>query len=263
MTKRISLIFIESNTNTTMPRLHSFFYRGYRRCERIGIPGASDKRSMVGWRKTSAGRVVVLVEIETCCPTLVRLNFANDGEQEPRGKRFRTFPAGRGSCRGRQKSRSVDGEVGGVMGDHAGGTMGKRKRRAKRRVAFNVERAELSLQRLWLVAVHDELRLAWAGSWRRRAPIIERAISAEKNHAKIMENSRAWSPHIRSRSTGRCLMYLFDVLKNLICFLHHLFSSSFFSRHMPLYRSCYVNHILLRGFTDEPSAIDKQSHVRK
>lgn len=78
-----------------------------------------------------AGSVVVLVEMETCWPMLVRLNLASDGEQELNGDRLSTSDGGRGSARGRQKSRS--GECCGRtcdVGDQAGGTRGIMKRRA-------------------------------------------------------------------------------------------------------------------------------------
>ena len=76
------------------------------------------------------GSVVVLVEMDTCCPTLVRLNFARDGDHELNGERFNISAGGRGSCRGWQKSRRVAcGDVG-ETGDQAGGTRGIMKRRA-------------------------------------------------------------------------------------------------------------------------------------
>ena len=77
------------------------------------------------------GSVVVLVEMETCWPRLVRLNLASDGEQELKGDRLRTSDGGRGSARGWQKSRR--GECCGRTcdgGDQAGGTRGIMKRRA-------------------------------------------------------------------------------------------------------------------------------------
>ena len=55
------------------------------------------------------GSVVVLVEMETCWPILVRLNLASDGEQELNGDRLRMSLGGLGSGRGRQKSRSAEG----------------------------------------------------------------------------------------------------------------------------------------------------------
>ncbi len=51
------------------------------------------------------GSVVVLVDIDTGCPILVRLNLAKDGEHELNVDRFNTSVGGLGSCRDIQKSR--------------------------------------------------------------------------------------------------------------------------------------------------------------
>ncbi len=75
------------------------------------------------------GSVVVLVEIDTCCPRLVRLNLAKDGEHELNDERFNISSGGRGSWRGKQKSRRVAwGEIW-EIGDQADGTKGTSKRR--------------------------------------------------------------------------------------------------------------------------------------
>ena len=128
---------------------------------------------MFGWSTTLVlivdGSVVVLVEIDTCCPILVRLNLASDGEHELNDVRLRTSSGARGSCRGRQKSRSVAwGDVCEV-GDHAdliivlGGESA---------AGLIVEAQERSLHRGLLVDVHVEDKLEQVKSWRCRRPLI-------------------------------------------------------------------------------------------
>ena len=181
----------------------------YRRCRQSGwwwwqrrsFRPVTDRRSMVGWRKAvvliADGRLVVLVEMETCCSTLVRLNLANDGEQEHRGKRLRTLAAGWGSCRGRQKSRRAAWEERWENGDQAGGTSG----RIKRRVDFSIGRGgdskgglygdvvDESLHRVLLVVVHVEQILALASSCRprRRIAIIVALGRRVRSRCKIEE----------------------------------------------------------------------------
>ncbi len=140
---------------------------------------------MVGWRKIfvliADGSVVVLVEMDTFCPILARLNFAKDGEHELNDDRFNTSAGGRGSCRGKQKSRRAAWcEIWG-LGDQAGGTKGIIKRRADfiivrcgdNNVGLNGDPVDISLHRaLLLTVVHVEQILELARSCRRRVPII-------------------------------------------------------------------------------------------
>ena len=139
---------------------------------------------MFGWSTTLVlivdGSVVVLVEIDTCCPILVRLNLASDGEHELNDVRLRTSSGARGSCRGRQKSRSVAwGDVCEV-GDHADGTKGRIKRCADLIIVLGgesaagliVEAQERSPHRGLLVDVHVEDKLEQVKSWRCRRPLI-------------------------------------------------------------------------------------------
>lgn len=141
---------------------------------------------MVGWRWTlgwmaDGSNVVVLVEMETCWPILVRLNLASDGEHARNDERFRTSAGGRGSGRGVQKSRNA--ALGGTwaIGDQAGGTNGIINRRADLRIGLDgemigglkVDADEISLHRaLTLPVVHDEQKLPLLRSCRRRVLII-------------------------------------------------------------------------------------------
>ncbi len=136
---------------------------------------------MVAWI-VDDGNVVVLVDADTCWLVVVRLNLANDGEHEPRYDRFKTSAGGRGSWRGKQRSRrAARGDDVGETGDQAAGTNGS----IKPRVDFNVGRCndnnpgfwgdavDASLHRVLVLAdVHDEEKLEPFGSRRRRAPII-------------------------------------------------------------------------------------------
>lgn len=127
------------------------------------------------------GNVVVLVDVDTCWQAVVRLNLAKDGEHEPRYDRFNISAGGRGSCRGKQRSRrAARGDDVGETGTQADGTMGIIKRRAD----FNVGLCDgnnagltggeddASFHRvLLLAAVHGE-EIEPVRSRRRRAPII-------------------------------------------------------------------------------------------
>ncbi len=138
---------------------------------------------MAGWI-VDDGNVVVLVEAEICWLTVVRLNLAKDGEHEPRYERFNISAGGRGSCRGKQRSRrAARGDAVIEIGTQAAGTTGSIKRRvdlSAGRCAVGDNSAGLigavddaSLHRALLLAdVHDEEKLEPAGSRRRRAPII-------------------------------------------------------------------------------------------
>ncbi len=127
------------------------------------------------------GNVVVLVDADTCWLTAVRLNLAKDGEHEPRYDRFSTSAGGRGSCRGKHRSRrAARGDVG-ETGNQAAGAIGSIKRRAElgadrcgdNNVGLRGEAHDTSLHRALLLAVvHVEEKLEPVGSCRRRAPII-------------------------------------------------------------------------------------------
>jgi hypothetical protein len=129
------------------------------------------------------GNVVVLVDADTCWLVDVRLNLAKDGEHELRYDRFNISAGGRGSCRGKQRSRrGARGDDVGEMGTQAAGTIGKIKRWADLNVGLcddddnNVgvrgDEDDTSLHRALLLADVHEDKLEPAGSRRRRAPII-------------------------------------------------------------------------------------------
>lgn len=144
---------------------------------------------MVGWSRavgliTDDGRVVVLVEVDICCWAIeVRLNFAIDGEQEPRSERFKTSVGGRGSWRGKQ--RSCNGAARGDVwppANQAAGTIGKIKRRLDKKVprwdvgTIGVFGVPVGRSFQWtfepLVEVHVDEKLALLRSVRRGAPSI-------------------------------------------------------------------------------------------
>ncbi len=128
------------------------------------------------------GNVVVLVDADTCGLIVVRLNLAKDGEHEPRYDRFNTSAGGRGSCRGKQRSRrGARGDDVGETGSQEAGTIGSIKRRADlniglcgdNNVGLRGDGDDTSLHRALLLAdVHVEDKLEPFGSRRRRAPII-------------------------------------------------------------------------------------------
>ncbi len=128
------------------------------------------------------GNVVVLVDADTCWVVDVRLNLAKDGEHELRYDRFNISAGGRGSWRGKQRSRrAARGDDVGETGNQAAGTIGSIKRRSDLNVGLcddnNVglrgDEDDTSLHRALLLAdVHDEDKLEPVGSRRRRAPII-------------------------------------------------------------------------------------------
>lgn len=141
---------------------------------------------MVGWRKLTVwtfdvNNVVVLVDADACWLRVARLNLANDGEHEPRYDRLSTSAGGRGSCRGKQRSRSAARGDAGEIGNRAADTIGIMMCRDDRNVGRCVGnklwlrggKDDTSLHGgLLLADVHVEEKLELAGSCRRRAPII-------------------------------------------------------------------------------------------